>query len=109
MDNLFYSSDSLMGNYTSLGLNPYYMLESDDWRVRVGAHVDWQSGEDSGIDVSPDVKAEYLFSESYVLYLHALGGRELNDYRRLNAFSPYWSLNARMRFYLCATECYIGF
>ena len=38
----------------------------------------------SGIDVSPDVKAEYLFSESYVLYLHALGGRELNDYRRLN-------------------------
>lgn len=96
MDNLFYSSDSLMGNYTSLGLNPYYMLESDDWRVRVGAHVDWQSGEDSGIDVSPDVKAEYLFSESYVLYLHALGGRELNDYRRLNAFSPYWSLNARM-------------
>lgn len=96
MDNLFYSSDSLMGNYTSLGLNPYYMLESDDWRVRVGAHVDWQSGEDSGIDVSPDVKAEYLFSDSYVLYLHALGGRELNDYRRLNAFSPYWSLNARM-------------
>ena len=85
-----------MGNYTSLGLNPYYMLESDDWRVRVGAHVDWQSGEDSGIDVSPDVKAEYLFSDSYVLYLHALGGRELNDYRRLNAFSPYWSLNARM-------------
>ena len=54
MDNLFYSSDSLMGNYTSLGLNPYYMLESDDWRVRVGAHVDWQSGEDSGIDVSPE-------------------------------------------------------
>ena len=33
-----------------------------------------QSGEDSGIDVSPDVKAEYLFSDSYVLYLHALGG-----------------------------------
>lgn len=96
MDNLFYSSDSRMGNYTALGLNPYYMLESDDWRVRAGVHVDWQSGEDSGIDVSPDVKAEYLFSDSYVLYLHALGGRELNDYRRLNAFSPYWALNARM-------------
>lgn len=96
MDNLFYSSGSWMSDYTSLALNPYYMLESDDWRVRVGAHVDWQSGEDSGIDVAPDVKAEYLFSDSYVLYLHALGGRELNDYRRLNAFSPYWSLNGRM-------------
>lgn len=95
MDNLMYSSDSLMNNYTSLCLNPYYMLESDDWRVRIGAHVDWQSGEDSGIDVAPDVKAEYLFSDSYVVYLHALGGRRLNDYRRLNAFSPYWSLAKR--------------
>lgn len=96
MDNLFYSSGSLMSNYTSLCLNPYYTLEDDDWRVRVGAHVDWQSGNNSGIDVAPDVKAEYLFSDSYVLYLHALGGRELNDYRRLNAFSPYWSLNDQM-------------
>lgn len=96
MDNLFYSSDSLMNNYTSLCLNPYYTLENDDWRLRIGAHVDGQSGKDSGIDVAPDVKAEYLFSDSYVLYLHALGGRELNDYRRLNAFSPYWSLNDRL-------------
>jgi len=96
MDNLFYSSDSLMNNYTSLCLNPYYALEDDDWRLHIGAHVDWQSGEDSGIDVAPDVKAEYLFSDSYVLYLHALGGRELNDYRHLNAFSPYWSLDGKV-------------
>lgn len=93
MDNLIYSSDKVMSNYTSLCLNPYYGLENDDWRLRIGAHVDWQSGNGSGIDVAPDVKAEYLFSDSYVLYLHALGGRELNDYRRLNSFSPYWSLD----------------
>ena len=31
------------------------------------------------------------FSDSYVLYLHALGGRELNDYRRLNACLLYTS------------------
>lgn len=96
MDNLFYSSDSLMSNYTSLCFNPYYTLENDEWRLRIGAHIDWQSGEDSGIDVAPDVKAEYLFSDSYVLYLHALGGRELNDYRRLAAFSPYWTLSGRL-------------
>ena len=32
------------------------MLESDDWRVRVGAHVDWQSGEDSGIEGEVSVR-----------------------------------------------------
>lgn len=109
MDNLFYSSDSLMDNYTSLCLNPYYMLEGDDWRVRAGAHVDWQSGNGSGIDVAPDVKAEYLFSDSYVLYLHALGGRELNDYRRLNAFSPYWSLHGQVSSTYVPLHAALGF
>lgn len=109
MDNLFYSSDSLMNNYTSLCLNPYYTLENDDWRLRIGAHVDWQSGKDSGIDVAPDVKAEYLFSDSYVLYLHALGGRELNDYRRLNAFSPYWALDGRLASTYVPLNATLGF
>lgn len=109
MDNLFYSSDSLMGNYTSLGLNPYYSLEGDDWRVRVGAHVDWQSGHDSGMDVAPDVKAEYRFADSYVLYLHALGGRELNDYRRLNAFSPYGSLSQELASTYVPLNATLGF
>ena len=49
MDNLFYSSDSLMGNYTSLGLNPYYMLESDDWRGSFGVDIDRQSGGGMGL------------------------------------------------------------
>lgn len=109
MDNLFYSSDSFMSNYTSLCLNPYYALESDEWRLRIGAHVDWQSGEDSGIDVAPDVKAEYLFSDSYVLYLHALGGRELNDYRRLNAFSPYWNLSGPLASTYVPLNAVVGF
>lgn len=109
MDNLFYSSDNLMSNYTSLCLNPYYRLEDDDWRLRIGAHVDWQSGNNSGIDVAPDVKAEYLFSDSYVLYLHALGGRELNDYRRLNAFSPYWALHKMLPSTYVPLNAIVGF
>ncbi len=58
--------------------------------------LDYSGNASTGKEKIVHTKAEYLFSESYVLYLHALGGRELNDYRRLNAFSPYWSLNARM-------------
>ena len=40
---------------------------------------------DSGIDVSPDVKAEYL-SRIVMCFITCVGRRELNDYRRLNAF-----------------------
>lgn len=109
MDNLFYSSDNLMSNYTSLCLNPYYRLEDDDWRLRIGAHVDWQSGNNSGIDVAPDVKAEYLFSDSYVFYLHALGGRKLNDYHRLNAFSPYWALSKMLPSTYVPLNAIVGF
>lgn len=109
MDNLSYSSDTLMSNYTSLGFNPYYVLENDDWRLRFGAHIDWQSGDDSGVDVASDVKVEYLFSESYVLYLHALGGRELNDYRRLNGFSPYWSLRGKVASTYVPVNATLGF
>lgn len=51
MDNLFYS-DNLMKDYTSLGLNPYYAIDEDSWRLHLGAHVDWMTGNDSGIDVA---------------------------------------------------------
>lgn len=96
MDNLFYSG-SQMEDYTSLCLNPYYALDRDNFRLRLGAHVDWLTGgKDDGIDIAPDVKMEFVFSDSYVFYVHALGGRELNDYRRLNGVSPYWALPGQL-------------
>lgn len=109
MDNLIYAADSAMSNYTSLELNPYYQLEGEDWKIRLGAHVDWQSGDDSGIDVAPDVQAEYRFADSYVLYLQAVGGRELNDYRRLAAFSPYWSLREHVTSTYVPLNATLGF
>lgn len=47
MDNLIY--DAEQADYTLLQLNPYYTLENDNIRLRVGAHVDWQSANGSGI------------------------------------------------------------
>lgn len=91
MDNLFYSNN-LMKNYTSLELNPYYAINEDSWKLHIGAHVDWITGNESGIDVAPDVHAEYIFSDSYIFYLKAQGGRQVNDYRTLSRISPYWGL-----------------
>ncbi|WP_300727524.1 TonB-dependent receptor [uncultured Bacteroides sp.] len=87
MDNLMY--DKPYKNFTLLQLNPYYQLKDENLSLRVGAHVDLQKGNDGGIEVAPDVKLDYTFSDTYVFYLHATGGATLNDFRRLNEFSPY--------------------
>ena len=87
-----YSMDDIKGT-TSLELNPYYGYENDDWRIRLGAHVDWWSGIDDEVNFSPDVNVEYIFSDSYVFYAKAGGGRENKNLVELTDFSPYWTLS----------------
>lgn len=96
MDNLMYDAATFK-DYTLLKLNPYYTLQSDDYKIRLGANVDWQTANGSGINVSPDIRLEYIFSDSYVLYLNAEGGTRLNDFRTLNNVFPYWNQNEQLR------------
>ena len=60
-------------NYTSLNLNPYYRLENDDWKIRLGAQVDMAFGFGKKFRAAPDVSVEYNFSDSYILYAQAKG------------------------------------
>lgn len=108
MDNLSYDSQN-MKNYTSLEANPYYAYDGDNWKLRLGVHVDWQSANGSGVDVAPDVKVDYVFSDSYVIYAQALGGRELNDFRRLNELSPYWGQKEQLRSTYTLADMQLGF
>ncbi|EYA36967.1 TonB-dependent receptor [Bacteroides fragilis] len=98
MNNLIYGNElkenkdrikDIFKNRTTLDLNPYYELNNDSWRVHVGANVDLSFGNGKAVRVSPDVKAQYVFSDSYVLYAKAIGGRQLNDFRRLETYNPY--------------------
>ncbi|MDE6820061.1 TonB-dependent receptor [Bacteroides acidifaciens] len=97
MNNLLYSGytkntatgDDYFKNYTTLLLNPYYELDNDDWKLHVGANVDLSFGFDKSFRVSPDITAQYIFSDSYVLYAKATGGKLLNDFRRLENVCPY--------------------
>lgn len=97
MNNFFYggnttvvgTGDKLFKNYTALNLNPYYELNNDDWRLHLGAHVDFSFGFDKAVRVSPDITAGYNFSDSYILYASATGGKLLNDFRRVEEICPY--------------------
>lgn len=88
MDNLFYTKD-YHENYTSLQLNPYYALDNDSWKLRLGANVDLSFGSGKAFQVSPDVDVQYVFNDSYVIYAKATGGRILNDFRQIEQFCPY--------------------
>lgn len=88
MDNVFYKNNRFE-DYTAVKLNPYYLYENEDWKVRLGASVDLAFGFGKQFRVSPDVTAQYTFSDSYVLYAQAKGGKMQNDFRRLETVSPY--------------------
>ncbi|WP_294605163.1 TonB-dependent receptor [uncultured Bacteroides sp.] len=88
MDNVFYKNNEF-DDYTSVELNPYYLYQNDDWKIRLGAHVDFAFGFGKKFRVAPDVTAQYIFSDSYILYAQATGGRRTNDFRRLEMISPY--------------------
>ncbi|WP_294627162.1 TonB-dependent receptor [uncultured Bacteroides sp.] len=97
MNNLLYNGhpqnaatgDEYFKNYTTLLLNPYYELDNDDWKLHVGANVDLSFGFDKSFRVSPDITAQYIFSDSYVVYAKATGGKQLNDFRRLEQLCLY--------------------
>ena len=91
-DNYAYSyewSDDRM----ALDFNPYYAIQNDDWNVRIGAHVDWVGlyEDEDKVYVSPDVKVEYTFSDSYVFFVKAEGGRQISSLYELVDMTPYFN------------------
>lgn len=88
MDNVLYKNTSFE-NYTSVDLNPHYRYENDDWKIRIGAHVDMAFNFGKKVQAAPDMAAQYNFSDSYLLYAQAKGGKLQNDFRRLASFCPY--------------------
>ncbi len=94
MDNALYQHTDFE-NYTSLDMNPYYLLQNDDWMLRLGAHVDLAFGFGKTFRAAPDVYAQYNFADSYLLYAQAKGGKLQNDFRRLETICPYGKLTGQ--------------
>ncbi len=108
MNNFFYSSDSIE-NYTTTDFNPYYEYQDDHWKMRLGAHVDLAFNFGKSVNVAPDVYIAYLFSDSYMLYVTATGGRQVNDFRRMETLNPYALLSRRLEDTYEQVNASIGF
>ena len=95
MNNIFYG-DERFESHTSADFNPYYLFQNDDWRIRLGAHVDLAFGFGKQFRAAPDVDIQYIFSDSYILYAQGKGGRLQNDFRRLETITPYGITNQQI-------------
>lgn len=91
--NHFAYSDNILHNNTSMEFNPYYEWKEEAWKLRLGAHLDIWKHSNNSLNMSPDVQMEYLFSDSYVLYANANGGRSFSSIRDLTMLTPYWRLS----------------
>ena len=96
MHNRILNSDSIK-NYTTFDINPYYGLELDNLKLRLGANIDLGFGYGESFLISPDIDIQYVFSDSYVLYANAGGGRISTDFRRFETVSPYTFIGQRNR------------
>ena len=94
MDNISYSSQ--FKDYTSLQLNSYYELKDDNWYLKAGAHFDLAFNYGKSVRMAPDFVANYLFSDSYILYAEANGGKIINDFRKMEQLHPYGNPEIRM-------------
>ncbi|NDV60020.1 TonB-dependent receptor [Bacteroides sp. 519] len=91
MNNRFLNQD--YKNSTSILLNPYYELKNNNWKLHVGANADFAFGFGDKFSFSPDVVINYIFSDSYIVYAKATGGRMMNDFRRLEMYNPHGELH----------------
>lgn len=107
VDNLFY--DTPMEDYTLLQVNPFYSFCGEAARLRIGAHVDWQTAHESGVKAAPDVRLDYTFAGTYTLFLHATGGVSLNDFRRINELSPYYGMDRQLETTYTSVDAQVGF
>jgi hypothetical protein len=82
-------SYAFMKDYALLGATPYYLMDGDNLRIKLGAHLDYSAGFDAGLRVSPDALIQYTFADSYVVYAQAGGGVRPNDFRRQAELHPY--------------------
>lgn len=90
-------NDDAIDNTTTVNFNPYYGLNLDNWKLRLGANVDLGFGYGESVLVSPDVDIQYVFADSYVLFAKAKGGRINSTFKRFETISPYTFIQGNNR------------
>ncbi|MDR1403775.1 MAG: TonB-dependent receptor [Tannerellaceae bacterium] len=79
----------LFENYFEGTLNPYYIINGNNWNAKLGAKIMLITGDSSKFFVSPDLKADITIGNKTVLYLIADGDIRSNSAYQLSRENRY--------------------
>ena len=78
-----------ISNFIMVDANPYIHLEGFNWKMRLGANLDFVFDDENKFYVSPNVALSTLIAENTSLYINATGGVGKNTYLDMYRESRY--------------------
>ncbi|NLA62316.1 MAG: hypothetical protein GX857_03705, partial [Bacteroidales bacterium] len=78
-----------ISNFIMVDANPYIHFEGFNWKMRLGANLDFVFDDENKFYVSPNIALSALIVENTTLYINALGGVGKNTYLDMYRESRY--------------------
>ena len=78
-----------ISNFIMVDANPYIHLEGFNWKMRLGANLDFVFDDENKFYLSPNVALSTLITENTSLYINAMGGVSKNTYLDMYRESRY--------------------
>ncbi|MEI6556609.1 MAG: hypothetical protein WCL70_13545 [Paludibacter sp.] len=101
--NLFYNSATISpfnfwDSYSVLNLNPYYSMQHDQWKVRIGVKTAFSFVHGDGFNPSADVTGEWNpIPKLLSVYGGVTGGYEINSQNKIFAGNPFLYSDLRVK------------
>jgi hypothetical protein len=86
---MYNRNDSGYQNHLEATVTPYFLIERETWRLRLGANVMFVHGDSLKIFASPNVSVEARVAERTVFHARAQGEISSNDARTLARLNRY--------------------
>ncbi|MCP9610500.1 hypothetical protein [Coprobacter tertius] len=91
VDYLFYTHAPLIDNYAMVTLNPYYNMENDRIKFRLGVNADFSANDGTVVRFAPDIYFRWMFVDNFFLYSNLTGGKKLHTFTSLAKENIYFN------------------
>lgn len=88
-------------NLTIFKAKPYYSIDGGDFKVSLGANINWASDIENKFVVAPAIKTSWNFDEKSLLYFNVIGGINDNNFVEMNRVNRY--INPASRVFISQT------